>query len=48
MQVSLNGQEQKTLDGFGAFGPVVATDLDYQDLRVQTLVDGKISTGLPL
>jgi 2-keto-4-pentenoate hydratase/2-oxohepta-3-ene-1,7-dioic acid hydratase in catechol pathway len=30
----------KSFDGFGPIGPVIATDLDWRQLRIRTLVDG--------
>jgi 2-keto-4-pentenoate hydratase/2-oxohepta-3-ene-1,7-dioic acid hydratase in catechol pathway len=32
----------KSSDTFGPVGPVIATDLDYSDLRLQTRINGKI------
>jgi 2-keto-4-pentenoate hydratase/2-oxohepta-3-ene-1,7-dioic acid hydratase in catechol pathway len=31
----------KSFDGFGAFGPVIATQLDWKNLSVRTLVNGR-------
>ena len=31
----------KGFDGFGAFGPVIATDLDWETLSVKTLINGR-------
>ena len=30
----------KSFDGFGPIGPAIATDLDWRQLRIRTLVDG--------
>jgi len=38
----------KGLDTFGPFGPVIATDLDPQSLRVAALVDGVVRQDYPV
>ena len=37
----------KSFDGFGAFGPAVVSGLDWRELRVQTLVDGRLRQDYP-
>ena len=37
----------KSFDGFGAFGPTIASGLDWRELRVQTSVDGRIRQDYP-
>lgn len=37
----------KSFDGFGAFGPVVATGLDWRNLSVRTLVNGRERQNYP-
>ena len=32
----------KGFDGFGVFGPAVASGLDYRDLEITTLIDGEV------
>jgi len=38
----------KSFDGFGAFGPVIATDLDPMTLRVRTNLDGQERQNYPI
>ena len=38
----------KSFDGFGAFGPVVATGLDAASLRVRTVLDGQERQNYPV
>jgi ketopantoate reductase/2-keto-4-pentenoate hydratase/2-oxohepta-3-ene-1,7-dioic acid hydratase in catechol pathway len=38
----------KSFDGFGVFGPVIATGLDPLDLRIRTVVDGKERQSYPV
>ena len=38
----------KSYDGFGPFGPVVATGLDPQSLRVRTILNGKERQSYPI
>jgi len=38
----------KSFDGFGAFGPVIATDLDPMRLAVRTLVNGRERQNYPI
>lgn len=38
----------KGLDGFGPFGPVIATDLDPSALTIRTLVDGQERQNYPI
>lgn len=37
----------KSFDGFGAFGPVIATGLDWKSLTVRTLVNGRERQNYP-
>jgi 2-keto-4-pentenoate hydratase/2-oxohepta-3-ene-1,7-dioic acid hydratase in catechol pathway len=37
----------KSFDGFGAFGPAIVSGLDWRELRVQTLVDGRVRQDYP-
>ena len=37
----------KSFDGFGAFGPVIATGLDWRELTVRTLVNGRERQNYP-
>jgi 2-keto-4-pentenoate hydratase/2-oxohepta-3-ene-1,7-dioic acid hydratase in catechol pathway len=37
----------KGFDGFGAIGPVIATGLDWRDLTVQVLVNGRERQSYP-
>ena len=38
----------KSFDGFGAFGPVIATGLDPMTLRVRTVLDGQERQNYPV
>jgi 2-keto-4-pentenoate hydratase/2-oxohepta-3-ene-1,7-dioic acid hydratase in catechol pathway len=38
----------KSFDGFGAFGPVIATGLDPMSLRVRTVLDGQERQNYPV
>jgi 2-keto-4-pentenoate hydratase/2-oxohepta-3-ene-1,7-dioic acid hydratase in catechol pathway len=38
----------KSFDGFGAFGPVIATDLDPMALRVRTVLNGQERQNYPV
>jgi ketopantoate reductase/2-keto-4-pentenoate hydratase/2-oxohepta-3-ene-1,7-dioic acid hydratase in catechol pathway len=38
----------KSFDGFGVFGPVIATGLDPMSLRIRTVVDGKERQNYPV
>ena len=38
----------KSFDGFGVFGPVIATGLDPMGLRIRTVVDGKERQNYPV
>ncbi|HVZ37313.1 MAG TPA: fumarylacetoacetate hydrolase family protein [Polyangiaceae bacterium] len=38
----------KSFDGFGPFGPVIATGLDPSELRVRTLVNGRERQNYPI
>jgi len=38
----------KSFDGFGAFGPVIATDLDPMALQVRTVLDGQERQNYPV
>jgi 2-keto-4-pentenoate hydratase/2-oxohepta-3-ene-1,7-dioic acid hydratase in catechol pathway len=38
----------KSFDGFGAFGPVIATDLDPTTLKVRTVLDGQERQNYPI
>ena len=38
----------KSFDGFGAFGPVIATGLDPAGLRVRTVLDGQERQNYPV
>lgn len=37
----------KSFDGFGVVGPVIETDVDWRDLTVQVLVDGRERQSYP-
>jgi 2-keto-4-pentenoate hydratase/2-oxohepta-3-ene-1,7-dioic acid hydratase in catechol pathway len=37
----------KCFDGFGAFGPVIATGLDWKSLNVRTLLNGRERQNYP-
>ena len=37
----------KSYDTFGPFGPVIATDLDYRDLTIKTLLNGRERQSYP-
>jgi 2-keto-4-pentenoate hydratase/2-oxohepta-3-ene-1,7-dioic acid hydratase in catechol pathway len=37
----------KSMDGFGAFGPAIATGLDWRELTVRTLVNGRERQNYP-
>ncbi|KQI71386.1 2-hydroxyhepta-2,4-diene-1,7-dioate isomerase [Loktanella sp. 5RATIMAR09] len=37
----------KSFDGFGVVGPVIATDLDWRDLTIKVLVDGRERQSYP-
>jgi 2-keto-4-pentenoate hydratase/2-oxohepta-3-ene-1,7-dioic acid hydratase in catechol pathway len=37
----------KGFDGFGVIGPIIATDLDWRDLTIRTLVNGRERQSYP-
>jgi len=44
----MQGVRAKSFDGFGVFGPVIATDLDPMALTVKTLVNGRERQNYPI
>jgi 2-keto-4-pentenoate hydratase/2-oxohepta-3-ene-1,7-dioic acid hydratase in catechol pathway len=38
----------KSFDGFGSFGPTIATNIDPQTLQIQTLLNGRVRQDYPV
>ncbi|MGB6949835.1 MAG: fumarylacetoacetate hydrolase family protein, partial [Methyloceanibacter sp.] len=38
----------KSFNGFGVFGPVIATDLDPMGLRIKTVLNGEVRQDYPV